>query len=177
MKKTMLTFLAVFSLCMCTRNLLAKERRGAEVVVQKPFGQEIRGELIAVKQSSLLLLDSQTGADVSALIKEVMAVKIMKRPKTLENSALGFFAGVSIGALIGYAGWEKFNWAPYDTKTKYRIIAWGGGIGGLIGAFIGGIIGNKAGQPETFQIAGRTQEEVDSVLTILRSKARITNHQ
>jgi len=64
-------------------------------------------------------LDSQTGADLSISIKEVYLIEIMKKPKTLLGAGLGFFGGLCIGAVIGYAGWEKFNWAPNDTKTEY----------------------------------------------------------
>ena len=48
-------------------NLIAKERRGAELIVQKKDGQQIRGELIAVKQNSLLLLVS--GVDTAIKVK------------------------------------------------------------------------------------------------------------
>jgi len=63
MKKIIPLFL-VFSLLALSGNLLAKERRGAELIVQKKDGQQVRGELITVKEHSLLLLDSK-GKDAS----------------------------------------------------------------------------------------------------------------
>jgi hypothetical protein len=77
--------------------------------------------------------------------------------------------------LGGVVGWEIFNWAPNDTKTKYRIVAVGGAIGGLTGALIGGNIGAHANRPETIKIEGKTDTEIKEVLEKLRRQARITN--
>jgi hypothetical protein len=58
-------------------NLYAK-KRGAELIIIKTNGQQIRGELITVKKDSLLLLDSGIGADVSVDIDDIKVIKIMK---------------------------------------------------------------------------------------------------
>jgi hypothetical protein len=50
-------------------------------VVTKTDGQQIKGKLIAVKPSSLLLLDSLTDADVSARIEEIRVVKIARKSR------------------------------------------------------------------------------------------------
>jgi len=48
MKKFLALFL-IFSLIILSVNLYAKERRGAKLLITKKDGQQIRGELIAVK--------------------------------------------------------------------------------------------------------------------------------
>jgi len=72
MRKFIALFM-VFSILSLSGNLIAKERRGAELMVDKKDGQQVRGELIAVKQDSLLLLERESGADVSVDIEEILA--------------------------------------------------------------------------------------------------------
>jgi hypothetical protein len=105
-------------------------------------------------------LDKQLGVDVSVSIKDTDVITIMKKSRALLGGGLGFLAGVSVGALSGFVGWELFNWAPQDTETKYLIIAAGGGIGGLIGALVGGIIGSRTSRPGTIQTGGKFDIEV-----------------
>jgi hypothetical protein len=167
----------IFSLSICSANSFVEERHGAELIVEKRDGQVVRGELITTKQDSLLLVDAQSGADMSVYINDIYVIKVIKKSKTLSGLGLGFLAGVSLGALGGLLGWEIFNWAPQDTKTQYRIVAAGGAVGGLAGALIGGTIGTKSSRPETFQIAGEPQERIDVVLEKLRSKSRVPNYQ
>ena len=79
--KKIIALLLVFSIICLYGNLYAKERRGAELVIQKKDGQQAKGELIAVKKNSLLLKDSQTGADVSIAIEDITKIKIARKSK------------------------------------------------------------------------------------------------
>jgi hypothetical protein len=83
MKHKVLVLVVTFSLLICSENMMAKERRGAELMITKTDGQQIAGELIAVKPSSLLLLNPKTGADVSIEIGDIAVIKIMKKSKAL----------------------------------------------------------------------------------------------
>ncbi len=69
MKKFISLFL-VFSILTLSIPLTAKERKGADLIIQKIDGQQVRGEFIAVKENSLLLLDRDTGADVTVDIED-----------------------------------------------------------------------------------------------------------
>ena len=93
MKKFISLFL-VFSILLLSGNLYAK-KKGAKLVIQKTDGQKIKGELIAVKKDSLLLLGQESGADVSVDIRNIEMVKI-KKSKTLLGASLGFLAGVGV---------------------------------------------------------------------------------
>ena len=73
--QTKVSVLLVVSLLIFSVDLPAKERRGAELVVQKNDAQVLKGELIAVKQNSVLLL-SPEGADVSVDIKDINMIII-----------------------------------------------------------------------------------------------------
>ena len=50
MRKTISLFL-MFSVLSLSVPLTAKERKGADLIVQKTGGQQVRGELIAVKEN------------------------------------------------------------------------------------------------------------------------------
>ena len=70
MKRFIALFL-VFSVLALSVPLAAKERKGADLIIQRTDGTQVRGELIAVKASSLLLLDRDTGSDVSVDIGDI----------------------------------------------------------------------------------------------------------
>lgn len=65
MKIKFIALIIIFFLFASSGSLKANENRGAEFVIQKTDGHRIRGELIAVKANSLLLLESESAADVS----------------------------------------------------------------------------------------------------------------
>lgn len=171
-KKFITCFLILSILSLCG-NIYAGEKRGVDLLIQKKDSQQIRGELIAVKNDSLLLKDTESGADVSVIMNHVKAITIVKESKTLVGIGVGFLVGAGVGMLIGLIGWELFNWAPSDTKTKYRIVGAAGGAGGMIGALVGGTTG--ANQSETIQIEGKSANEINDILEELRKKARISD--
>ena len=45
----------MFSILALSGNLFAKERKGADLIVQRTDGTKVRGELIAIKENSLLM--------------------------------------------------------------------------------------------------------------------------
>jgi hypothetical protein len=67
MKKFISLFLVV-SILLLSMPLKAKERKGADLIIQKTDGTQVRSELIAVKENSLLLLERDSGAHVSKVI-------------------------------------------------------------------------------------------------------------
>jgi hypothetical protein len=169
MRNKILTLVVVFSLLCCSETLLAKERRGAELAVQKLDGQQVRGELIAVKQDSLLLLDSSTATDVSIDTLDIKTIKVVKKSKTVLGVGLGLVIGGAVGALAGYGGSHLF-WHSEERQTW----AWMGGVVGLVS---GALIGIALSGPETIQVEGKSAAETKDILMKLRSKARIVNLQ
>jgi len=184
MKKCISLFL-VFSLFVLSGNLYAK-KKGAELIVQKIVGQQVRGELITVKENSLLLLDSESGADVSVDIREIKLIEIVKKSKSLAWGGIGLVSGAVIGALIGYlqgddpSGMTTGFGPPMpfpclftaDEKAFYSGIGWG-----VIGGALGGIGGAIAGADKTIQIEGKSETEIRKALNKLRKKARVRNFQ
>ena len=173
MKKFIALFL-VFSLLALSGNLIAKERRGAEIVIQKKDGQHVRGELLAVKKDSLLLL-SDFWTDVSVDIKDVKVIKIVRKSKAL----IGLIAGGALGALLGLATYDK----PVTKKDSFmaNIIDFGPeyvAVGGAaLGAILGVAIGAAIGTDETIQIEGKSDWGIKAALEKLRKKARIRDYK
>jgi len=70
-KKSVTLFIAIF--VFISGNIGAIGRKhGDELMIQKRDGLDVRGELIAVKQNSLLLLESDSSADVSVGISDTV---------------------------------------------------------------------------------------------------------
>ncbi len=165
--KKFISLFLVFSLMMLSVNLFAKERRGAKLLITKKDGQQIQGELITVKQNSLLLLDTE-GKDVSVDIADIRIIRIVKKSK---GARTGFRIGVGLALIggVGQIGAEVHGFIPSF-------------IDGLIffalpGALIGAIIGAAAGKDKTIQMEGMSDLEIQETMDKLRKKARIRNYK
>ena len=166
MKKFIALFI-VFSLVMLSMNLYAKEMRGAELIIKKKNGGKIEGELITVKQDSLLILTKWSERDESIDIADVEVITIVKKSKALLGSYLGILVCGGGGALIGYqVGW----------KTSTGAIV-GGAIGVLSGGLLGTFLGSSLGKDKTIQVEGMTNAEIQEALDYLRKKARVRDYK
>jgi len=175
-KKFIALFL-VFSLMMLSANLYAKERRGVKLIIAKTEGQQIRGELIAVKPNSLLLLDTE-GKDVSVDIGDIRIIRRVKKSKSGTGFFFGLLIGGSSGVLLGslYAKKEKSRRGLLSEFAGLAIPVLGLGLG-VAGAFLGVEIARSAAREEKIQIEGMTDSEIQETLDKLRKKARIRDYK
>lgn len=179
MKKLIVSSL-VISILFLSGNMLAQGRKGADLIIQKRNGQQIRGELIAVKNNSLVLMERKSGADVTADVNEIRIIVVARKSKALIGVVSGVLIGGISGALIGSAvaekkGTELFDISPMINTTLYSTLV--GVIGAIIGGGIGGALGAGAGKPETIQLTGKLDSEIREILKILRKKARVHDTQ
>lgn len=130
-------------------NLKPGQKPGVKLVIQKTDGCQVKGELISVKENSLLLMESESGADVSIDIVNIKVVKIVKKSKAWQ--------GAGIGALLGIM---------YTKKET-------GGDFVLSGAAIGALIGRD----KKIKIEGKSDSEIKEILEKLRKKARVQNYK
>ena len=157
---------------------LTQKGRGAKVIITKTDGQQIKGELIAVKPNSLLLSGFPEPV-VSVGIADIRAVRIVKKSKSL----LGAGIGGAIGGGIGL----------YKIVSAYNASVERGEDGGLIsyillgsivvpaalvvvGAFGGGI-GALVGTDKVIYFTGMTDSEIQETLEYLHKKARIRDYR
>ncbi|MGD9344413.1 MAG: hypothetical protein PVH84_01035 [Candidatus Aminicenantes bacterium] len=180
----------VFSIITLYGNLFATERRGANIEIYKrnsypkikgegtPWETsfpDLIGELIAVKDSSLLLKDAGTGTDLSVKVAEIKVIKIAKKSNFLKGVGIGFIGGAAFGAFVGFAsGDDRPGWIAFSAEQKAAMV---GLAFGVIGIIIGGIYGATSEQDETIQIEGRSDSEINSILYDLGKKARVPNFQ
>ncbi len=80
---------------MIANKIAKKQKHGTKLIVQKRDGQEIRGELIAVKHNSLLLLEYESAAEVSIEIIDIKVIKVIKKSLL---AILAVILGISEGA-------------------------------------------------------------------------------
>src|SRR4030042_2154795 len=102
MKNKVLVPVMIFSLFAFSGNLMATERHGAELIVYKLDSTQVKGELIAVKPASLLLLDDHSGFDISVSIGDINKIKIIKGSRLIMGAAIGALAGIGAGVLAGH---------------------------------------------------------------------------
>jgi len=96
---------------MISNKIAKKQKHGTKLIVQKRDGQEIRGELIAVKHNSLLLLEFESAAEVSIEIIDIKVIKVIKK-SLLEILAV-------ILAISEGAGFAK---DPFAIPRTYKTI-------------------------------------------------------
>jgi hypothetical protein len=171
MKKSV-SLLLVFSILALSVPLTAKERKGADLIVQRADGTYVRGELIAVKQSSLLLMEMDSGADVNADIDDIRVITILKKSKLLQGAVLGLLIGGG-----GGAGGAAIFAGEWEDGFNYPAMIGVGVLGAALGLLIGGYIGAASGKVKTIQIEGMSDSEIQEILEKLRKKARIRNSQ
>lgn len=168
--KKFLSLFLVFSLMMLSVNLYAKERRGAKLIITKKDGQKVEGELITVKPSLLLLLNTE-GKDESIDISDTKAIRVINESRGRRLPLIGLLIGCVGGAVYGslYQGHPEYG-ASY-TITVFTIVF------GLLGMIVGGYAGIITGEDKTYQIEGMTDSKIQKSLDKLRKKARIRDYK
>jgi hypothetical protein len=159
------------------------KRRGIKLNVTKADGQPIKGELIAVKPNSLLLLATE-GKDVSVDIADIKVIKIVKKSKFWKGAALGITAGAGLAALLkgpdvllvpifAAAPILLLSYEYKDGRSKTETYLYCTLAGFLFGAIIGAFVIKD----KTIQIEGMTDSEIQDTLDKLRKKARIRDYK
>jgi hypothetical protein len=141
-----------------------KQKHGTNLVILKKDGRQIRSELIAVKENSLLLLESESGAGVFIDIGDVWMIKIVKKSKFLLRTGQGLLVGGGVGLLVGNEDQGLKGILAFFSIT-------------ILGAIIGGMAGVNSGIDKIIQIEGMSDSEIQETLHKLRKKARIRDYK
>jgi len=172
--KKFISLFLVLSLMMLSVNLYANERRGAIIIITKKDGTQYQGELIAVKQNSLLIL-VPSGKDVSFGIEEIMAIRIVRR-KFRPLRIGGFVSGLVIGSYIGVRTLRKLSENEEGVGLAVVapiLVALFAGIGAGLGILPAVLTDIKTNS----QIEGMTDSEIQETLEKLRKQARIRDYK
>ena len=147
------------------------ERREGSIIITKKDGRQIEGELITVKENSLLLLDRYYGRDVSIEIRDIRTIRIVKRSKAGLGSAIGSLIVIGVVALVEITA---------NRRSEEGALIGGVMLAGLFSipaSILGGIIGAVAGKYKTIHLEGMTDPEIKEALRKLRKKARIRDYK
>ena len=147
------------------------EKTGANLQILKKEGGSVEGELIAVRDKTLFLMESSSQATVSLHLEELKELIIIRESKAWEFGGLGLISGALLGGVMGAAFTPRGS--GWGAGLRQGIAgAYGAGIGAAIGVVIGTAMGIVEGINKKLVIADMTQEEQDALLTELRSISR-----
>jgi len=160
-------FLApILVLALLVPALSGKEGRGAQVAVTKSDGTVVRGELLAVRGTDLLIMDKSTPGGISVSLANAKLVRVVKRGKAaiiLGGVALGGAAGAGLGYTI-----DSGDNSPLSGIGR---AAWAAG-GGAIGVLAGGVFGWIIASDEKFPIVASDPNSLKTTAFRLHRLAR-----
>jgi hypothetical protein len=160
----------VLVLALVAPAVLAKERRGHDVLVTKKDGTVIQGELLTVKGTDLIIMEGSTTDGITASLADVKSVKVDKHSKFLKGLGWGFLIGAPAGAILGAAtGKQNPGWFEYTPSEG--AIGWGLVLGGT-GALIGGVAGAFSGIDKNVTVVDTSPGGLSKVAFGLRRYAR-----
>jgi hypothetical protein len=140
----------------------AKEPRGAKIVVTCVDGKQYEGELLAVKEDSLLLLGSGDRGE-SIDLAGIVSVRIKRKSRAGTLAIGGLLAGGLGGAILGsQAGDDVFD------NPSLAIGAIFGGLGALAGL----ALSIPVGMDSTFAVSGEPDATVERRLKKLSRLSR-----
>lgn len=134
-------------------DLMAKRKKpGAQLLITKKNGEVIKGELLKVKQNSLLLRASFLADGVTVDIGDIRDIKVAKKKgSSLAGLLVGILGGGIIGAFIAEGLYGKGTFTPNQ--------AFGAIIGICIGGALGFIIGHSIEKDATIHVEGKKSKE------------------
>lgn len=148
----------------------AQGRRGATVVVALKHGGDRSGELVAVRTSSLVMVDPE-GLDATIDLCEARSVRIVRASKGGLGGLLGIVAGAAVGYLGGFAASAASGACP---DCEAPLAGYGLGVlGGFVGLGVGALIGGSAGRDIFIPLDARAEPERSAQLRKLHRYARI----
>ncbi len=160
--------LGIVILLICPFNLAAK-RKGSQLMIVKEDGQVLEGELLKVKEDSLLIMTSGSGNGVTIDITEISKLKIKRKAKFGKGALKGLLLGAGIGIVVGLTN-------EYDGTGFIKDKGGGAIVGGLwygvLGAGAGGVIGSMTKDYKEIQVKGKTPSQIKEIMRKLNKKAR-----
>jgi hypothetical protein len=176
MRRIFVALIIVLSLLLSSSGLFGKTRgHGVRLHVYKMDGHEQEGELIGVKNSSLILYQSNLNFSVD--IKELRMIRVLKKSRAAQGALLGLVIGTvagGVGGAIYFSGASNDEWSNFF-RVLLTMLASAGGGG--IGLLTGMVVGSIQGIDETIQIEGRSDADIDLILQKLRRRARVPEYR
>ena len=163
----------VFSLGFFSAGSFCDEKRGANIVVNLIDRPPASGELLAVKEDSLILMDPNLKTGLTIDFKDIKSVQIIRNSQVMLGLIGGFLAGSIVSSGIKepvqmtgndwISGYTNASANSAMTKTAISL--------GMTA--VGALLGGAMGADKMILIRGKSPLEVKNILWKLRSKARM----
>jgi small nuclear ribonucleoprotein (snRNP)-like protein len=123
--------------------------QGTDVAVVLTSGEKIEGELVSVRDSSVLIA-TRSGGIVPIKDTVVSLVIVKGNSHVLTGMGVGFLVAGTIGAVLGGSGKsnKRYDFAIFFSSDKEEAEFDGFLLGGLIGTVFGGLLGAGASQSD-----------------------------
>ena len=168
--RTVAAALAVSMVLLGAGDALAQGKRGALAIVTLRDDSVAAGELIAVKSTSILLLDS-SGKDVSLDLAQVRTIRVSRRSKAGQGAVAGLFLGGLVGVVGGSIQAKATGACPGCEapmmRAGYSLLGAGAGL------VVGILGGARAGKDLVISFDQATELGLRASLLKLRRYARI----
>jgi small nuclear ribonucleoprotein (snRNP)-like protein len=149
----------------------AKEKKlGNNLSISMKNDRIVGGELLAVQDNVLIILNRAVQDTSHVSITEVTHIHIEKKSKFLKGAGRGFLTGGMIGAILGFAIRNDSDGFITFTAVQNALIM--GTSLGTIGAAVGGIGGVIAGIDETVSIKSTSSDNLYPVCNKMKKYAR-----
>ena len=163
----------VLVLALLAPALGVKERREAQVIVTKRDGTVVQGELLAVRDANVIIMDRSTSGGITVGLQEIQEVKVVRSSKVLKKMGKGFLFGGLIGAGLGFLAWDPdAEGFVLQANTRAGNAMLGAIVVGVVGTMIGGIAGGFSGIDKKITIHSATPEDISRLVVQLRPLAR-----
>lgn len=159
--------LIIVVLLICPVNLAAK-KKGAHLRIEKEDAQVIEGELLSVKENSLLIMTSASNTGVTIDIHEIEKVGIKKKSKVSKGVLTGALVFGSVGyALGGYAALIDDHQKPTYKYRNHLVFK-----GAALGAVLIGTLSAISKDYKMIQVKGKSPYRIKKIMKKLNKKAR-----
>jgi hypothetical protein len=162
-----------FSLGFFPARLISDEKHGANIIVNLVDRPPASGELIAVREDSLILMDTNLKTGLTIDFKDIKSVQIIRKSQVL----LGMLGGFLAGRIIGSGIKDPVNITAENgiidlaNASIYRGMTSGAISLGMTA--LGALVGGAMGADKMILIRGKSPLVVKEILWKLRSKAKM----
>jgi len=172
-RKLVLFGCLAFSLGFFPGRLICDEKQGANIIVNLVDRPPASGELLAVREDSLILMDTNLKTGLTIDFKDIKSVRIIRKSQVMLGMLGGFLAGRIISSGIkDPVQITADNWIiDVGAASINRGMTTGAISLGM--TVVGALVGGAMGQDKTILIRGKSPLVVKEILWKLRSKARM----
>jgi len=145
----------------------AAKESGARVSVVTAAGSPpVIGELIGARADAIVV-QTEEGQAVTFALKDISTISVQRKKKVALGILLGSLTGATVGTLLSGGSRDE-----YMTEATILIPSLVMVAGGFAGWAVGASPGSK-----TYVLTKMSEAEIDSLLVILRDKARVRGYQ